>query len=140
VLLALLETDELVAADLVAELERLFGPAYRPSPGAVYPALRALVGEKLLKARRDGRADRYRITDLGRAALAKRHRQLDAIRQRTTIDVRADAVLRGATSRLDQAVQGSAGRADPTAVARLVDDATAQILKLTEGESLEKTN
>ena len=43
VLLALVESQESTAYELLADLDRLFGPGYQASPGSIYPALKALV-------------------------------------------------------------------------------------------------
>lgn len=79
-------------AELVRELERIFGSGYRPSPGGLYPALHALAGEGLLDVDRDGRGKRYRITDTGARALADRRRELAALEARTKAQVRAEPV------------------------------------------------
>lgn len=133
VLLALVESQESTAYELLADLDRLFGPGYQASPGSIYPALKALVAERLLSVRKDGRALRYSLTALGREALGKRRRQLDAICERTAVDVRADGSIRAALQRLEEAVHDSRGT-DPTKLAELIDATTDQVLLLTQGE------
>ena len=132
-LLALVETEESTAYELLADLERLFGPEYQASPGSIYPALKALVAERLLSVHKDGRAMRYELTDLGRDALTKRRQQLDAIRERTAVDVRADATLRSALTRLEEAVLRARGT-NPTKLAELIEATTEQVALLTKGE------
>ena len=133
VLLALVEAEESTAYELLADLDRLFGPAYQASPGSIYPALKALVAERLLSVHKDGRARRYTLTVLGREALGKRRRQLDAIRERTAVDVRAEASVRAAMQRLEEAVLEARG-ADPSKLAELIDAATDQVLLLRQGD------
>lgn len=133
VLLALVEGEEPTAYELLADLERLFGPNYQASPGSMYPALKALVAERLLSVHKDGRAMRYDLTDLGRDALKKRRRQLDTIRERTSVDVRAEASIRSALTRLEEAVR-DARRTSPSKLADLIDAATEQVQLLDQGD------
>ena len=135
-LLALAKVEPRKAYEFLAELERLFGPAYRPSPGGVYPALNALVAERLLGVERDGRARRYRLTDLGRDALERRARQLAAIEARTAVNVAADGALRAALDQLGEAVMQCAARADvdPGAVRKVLEEANEEIRRLAAGQ------
>lgn len=130
-LLALAKPEPLKAYEFIAELERLFGPSYRPSPGGVYPALKALTVEGLLTVERDGRAKRYRLTDDGRTALERRRRQLAALEARTSVDVEADAALRLALERFTDTVVQCAGLVDVGAVDRVLDKAAKEIVQLT---------
>jgi DNA-binding PadR family transcriptional regulator len=134
VLLALAEVEPLKAYEFLAELERLFGPAYRSSPGGVYPALTALTEEKLLLAQRDGRAKRYELTASGREALAKRRRQLTALEERTGVRLREDGSLRPELDRFVQRVMKHSGRVDPEAVGRVLERAADKIEGLKGGE------
>jgi len=85
VLLALAESGPTKAYDFISELDRLFGSRYRASPGGVYPALTALLDERLLMADRTGRAKKYSLTDRGRSALEQRRRELAALEERTGV-------------------------------------------------------
>src|SRR2546421_11662001 len=72
VLLALLDDRPMHGYELMSELARLFGPAYRPSPGTVYPAVEALEAEGLVDGEtHDGRTT-YRTTEAGAQAPAER--------------------------------------------------------------------
>lgn len=85
VLLALLRERPMHGYELRSELERVL-PGYRPSPGAVYPALAALVAEGLLQATDDDehvRRRSFEITAAGRAALERRRSALAAFEVRT---------------------------------------------------------
>ena len=128
VLLALAETEPMKAYDFIAELERLFGPDYKPSPGGVYPAIQALTMEGLLSAEVDGRAKRYSLTRPGRTALDKRRRQLSALEERTGARLREDGSLRPVLERfVARVMRSSSGRVDPDHVGDVLDGAAAQI-------------
>jgi DNA-binding transcriptional ArsR family regulator len=51
---------------VLAGLRRQVGPHWRPSPGAVYPALLALEDAGLITGARDGDLRTYAVTDRGR--------------------------------------------------------------------------
>ena len=123
------------AYDFIAELDRLFGPDYRASPGGVYPAITALTDEKLLAAEPDGRAKRYALTAAGRDALEKRRRQLSALEERTGARLRADGSLRPALERFVERVMRASGRVDPEAVDRLLDQVATDIEALQGGRN-----
>ncbi len=137
--LALVESEDLTAYELLAELERLFGPDYQPSPGAIYPALKALESEGILAAYLDGRAKRYQLTAVGKQALAARQRQLAVIRERTAVDVQADAVIKSALTRLDEAAHAATSRVAATVVSQLIDATTHQIAQLTQENNRDST-
>lgn len=146
VLLALAKVEPRKAYEFLGELERLFGPDYRPSPGGVYPALNALVAERLLAVDRDGRARRYRLTELGRDALQRRSRQLAAIEARTAVNLAADGALRAALDRLGETVAQCAARAgtDVDAMRKVLEEANDEIRRMTadhdEGEGADDDN
>lgn len=127
VLLALAEQEPMKAYEFLAELDRLFGPDYRSSPGGVYPALTALRVEKLLSVESDGRAKRYSLTRAGRDALEKRRGQLAALEERTGARVREDGSLRPALDRFVQRVMKRSGHLDPDRVSKVLDRAAREI-------------
>ena len=139
-LLALAKAEPLKAYEFLAELERLFGPSYRPSPGGVYPALKALAAERLLAIEKDGRAKRYRLTERGREALERRGRQLAALEARTSVDVQSEAALRQSLDRLNDSVLKASGHARIAAVRKVLDRAAAQILELTREGAVDGQN
>lgn len=124
------EAEPMKAYEFIAELERVFGPAYRPSPGGVYPALNALVAERLLATDTDGRGKRYRLTKLGVQALDSRRKQLAALEQRTGTSLRDDTSLRPELDCFSQQVMKLSGRVDPQDVARILDETVTKIEKL----------
>lgn len=93
VVLALLEREPMHGYQLLAEIEDIFGEAYEPSTGTIYPAVRALAEEGLVKSSEDGRRAIYALTPLGRRALAQRSEILAALEERTGTRIRADGEL-----------------------------------------------
>lgn len=116
VILAIAQRRPITASELLAELGRLFGPTYRPSPGGVYPAVTALLDEGLLRASQERRAKRYTITGVGRSALAARRPQLAAIECRTGARFEETDELRELLLRFTDQVMQLAGRLDLAAV------------------------
>src|SRR5215212_10085915 len=99
VLLALISDRSQSGYELLGELERRFGPAYRPSPGSVYPALSALRVEQLVEQdTRDGRGA-YRLTAAGRRMLTDQRDALTRIESRTNGALDADASLQATLAR-----------------------------------------
>lgn len=117
VLLALIGDRSLGAYELMAELERVFAPHYRPSPGGVYPALRALLDEGLVDVdEKTGTASSYRLTSTGRANLRGRRDDLAAIESRTGRHLGVDDHLDGVLARVATRVRALAGRVPPEMV------------------------
>jgi DNA-binding PadR family transcriptional regulator len=72
VLLALVAEQPRHGYQIMGELDRLFGPDYRPSPGSVYPAVDALQAEGLIAGEVGHGKTTYHITAAGEEALATR--------------------------------------------------------------------
>ena len=120
------------------QLERLFAPAYRPSPGSVYPAMEALEAERLIDgSEQDGRTV-YALTDTGRRALEDRFDLLAAIELRTGARLRADHSLDPVLARFKARVAPLSGRVDAVAVAEVLARAADEIESL-DGHAKEKT-
>jgi DNA-binding PadR family transcriptional regulator len=115
------------AYEFIAELERLFGPLYRASPGGVYPAITALVHEELLSVDLDGRAKRYTLTKAGQTVLAQRRRQLGTIEERTGARLGDEGSLRPALDRFAARVMKLSGRIDPAIVEAVLMKAAMKI-------------
>lgn len=127
-LLALLERRPMHGYEVMAELGRLFGPAYRASPGSVYPAVEALEAEGLISGSESGGRTVYRPTPAGAAALAERASVLGAIELRTGARFRDDgSSLDPILDRLRARVAPLAGRVDPDAAAAILERAAAEI-------------
>ncbi len=112
---------------VMRELGRVFGPAYRPSPGSVYPAVDALEAERLIDgSERDGRTV-YELSETGRRALEERFDMLAEIELRTGARLRADHSLDPALARFKARVAPLSGRVDAEAVADILARAADEI-------------
>ncbi|MCS0498446.1 PadR family transcriptional regulator [Protaetiibacter mangrovi] len=113
-LLSLLAEQPQHGYELIQALGDRFGGTYVPSAGTIYPRLAKLQEEGLVTKESDGRRTVYAITDAGRAELAARGDELDAIETDLTDSVRrlADEVR----SSVDDAMRSL--RADLAAAAR----------------------
>jgi DNA-binding PadR family transcriptional regulator len=96
-LLSLLEESPRHGYELIQALTDRFGGTYSPSAGTIYPRLAKLEEEGLVTKTTEGRKTVYAITDAGRAELAARRPELDAIEEEVTDSVRrlADEVRAG---------------------------------------------
>lgn len=110
VLLALLDRDEVGGYELMAELDRLFGPAYRPSPGSVYPALKALAAEHLVEVDDVDGVTVYRPTAAGRRVLSDRRDDLAVIEHRTGRRLLGGEAVEAALAQLRARVTAVVGR------------------------------
>jgi DNA-binding PadR family transcriptional regulator len=96
-LLSLLDESPRHGYELIQALSDRFGGTYSPSAGTIYPRLAKLEEEGLVTKTAEGRKTVYAITDAGRAELAARRPELDAIEDEVTDSVRrlADEVRAG---------------------------------------------
>nr|WP_246312913.1 PadR family transcriptional regulator [Leifsonia shinshuensis] len=96
-MLSLLAEEPRHGYELIQALSDRFGGTYVPSAGTIYPRLAKLEEEGLVTKTTDGRKTVYAITDAGRAELAAREPELDAIEDEVTDSVRrlADEVRAG---------------------------------------------
>lgn len=122
VLLALLAQRPQHGYELMSELDLLFGPAYTPSPGSIYPALGALEAEGLVKAREEGDRKVFSVTPVGSRALADREGMLAAVEARTGARLSGGA-LEPALSRLVARVRTVASKVDHGEAERVLDEA-----------------
>jgi DNA-binding PadR family transcriptional regulator len=130
VLLALLAERPRHGYDVMAELGRLFAPAYRPSPGSVYPAMEALEAEGLLeRSDGDGRTT-YRITPVGTQALQDRGEMLAAVEVRKGVRLRPLDSFEPMLERFKVRLSELSGRVDPEALAAVLDRAAVEIERL----------
>lgn len=139
VLLALMADRPMHGYEVMAELARLFGPAYRPSPGTVYPAIDALEAEGLLEGREhDGRTT-YTATEDGAEALDERADALGALEVRTGARVRRSDSFEPALARFSARLAPLSGRVDAEAVTAILDRAAEEIESLDGLPTEEKT-
>lgn len=127
VLLALLAQRPMHGYELIAELARLFGPGYRPSPGSVYPALEALEAEGLLAGEMRNSRTVYRTTGEGDRALAARGQLLAEVELRTGARLGRGDSLESMLARFTARVLPLSGRSDPDAVSAVLERAAAEI-------------
>lgn len=83
VLLALLEEQPRHGYDLIREIEERTGGSYAPSPGVVYPTLTMLdeMGH-IDEVKEEGSRKRFAITAAGKAFLAEKREEIDALLER----------------------------------------------------------
>jgi len=83
VLLALLEEQPRHGYDLIREIEERTGGSYAPSPGVVYPTLTMLdeMGH-IDEVKEEGSRKRFAITDVGKAFLAEKREEVNALFER----------------------------------------------------------
>ena len=130
VLLALLDREPLNGYELMGSLDELFSPQYTASAGSVYPALNALEAESLIQPVGDEVPKRYKLTRTGAKALIERRPKLAALERRTGTYINGDDAVEGALARLAGAARSVKARTDPTALERILQRATRQILEL----------
>jgi DNA-binding PadR family transcriptional regulator len=102
VLLSTLSAGGRHGYDLMKAVEELSGGRYVPSAGVVYPSLKALAGQGLLKVEEQGERRRYTLTPAGRKHLAGHKEALAAALAR--LEPREDG-LRADVRALIQEVQ-----------------------------------
>jgi DNA-binding PadR family transcriptional regulator len=132
VILVLLSGRELNGYELMSELARLFGPAYRPSPGSVYPAMKALAGEDLIAT--DAHGSSYTATEAGRGAVEDRRAELALLEARTGVELSdrlgADDGVGRALDRLTSTVRAAVDRVDAAHLVRAVEDCAERVDRL----------
>jgi len=134
VLLALLGERPQHGYELMSELASRFGPAYRPSPGSIYPALAALETEGLVTGVDDGDRRVYRLTATGLRAVDERRPLLGQIEGRTGARFGGPS-LEPALARFTARVRQVASSVDPVAADTVMEQAAARIERLAEGEN-----
>jgi DNA-binding PadR family transcriptional regulator len=76
-LLRALEEKPMYGYEVMKALESRFQGFYRPSAGAVYPALRSLEREGLVAASGSERRKTYRLTAKGKASIRRRRAEME---------------------------------------------------------------
>lgn len=130
VVLGLLRLRPMHGYELMSELERLFGPAYRASAGSVYPAVESLEVEGLIEGRhQDGRRV-YRLTRAGRAAVGQRAPALAAVEVRTGVRLSPIDGTDATLARFASRARAVAGYVDPDEFRRRLDNWAEQLEQL----------
>src|SRR3954464_8454738 len=130
VLLDLLSDRPQGGYELLGELERRFGPGYRPSPGSVYPALSALRAEQLIEQELGGGKASYRVTAQGRQMLTDQRIVFARVEARTSASLKSDASWQPALDRFVHRISKLSVRADGAAVERILDNAAQAVADL----------
>jgi DNA-binding PadR family transcriptional regulator len=136
VLLHLLSDRPQSGYELLGELERRFGPNYRPSPGSVYPALSALRAEQLIEQESGGGKASYRVTARGRRMLADQRVVFARIEARRSAGLKSDDWPHLVLARFVARIINLSGHVDRPAVERILDNAAKAVadLEVTNGQ------
>jgi DNA-binding PadR family transcriptional regulator len=130
VMLALLAEHPRHGYEIMAELKRLFGPRYRPSPGSVYPAIEALHAEGLIDGQAHDGKTTYRVTTAGEQAIEARRDALAALELRTGTRFGDADSIEPLLDRFRARLAPLSGRVDPHAIAAVLQRAAAEIESL----------
>jgi DNA-binding PadR family transcriptional regulator len=130
VLLALLAERPRNGYGVMADLARLFGIHYRPSPGSVYPAIEALQAEGLIDGQAHDGKTTYRTTAAGEEALEARRDALAALELRTGARFGDAGSIEPLLARFKAQLVPLSGRVDQQAVAAVLERAAADIESL----------
>ncbi len=135
VLIALVDQSPRHGYEIMAELKRLFGPRYRPSPGSIYPAMEALQQEGLIEGQAVSGKVVYRPTPLGRQALADRAEMLAAVELRSGVVFGEGESLDALLTRFKARLSPLSGRVDPLAAEAVLERAAEDIESLEPSRS-----
>jgi DNA-binding PadR family transcriptional regulator len=130
VLLDLLSDRPQGGYELLGELERRFGPGYRPSPGSVYPALSALRAEQLIEQESGGGKASYRVTAQGRHMLTDQRVVFARIEARTSAALKSAASRQRVLDRFVDRISKLGSRVDCAALERILDNAAKAVADL----------
>jgi DNA-binding PadR family transcriptional regulator len=132
--LLLLEEEPRNGYQLMEEIERRSGGAWRPSPGSIYPALAQLEDEGLIQAEESAGRRSFQLTDEGRAYVDENRDALGSPWEEAGEDVSGDFVdLRTLIAQLAMATMQVAQTGDEGQVAeakRILGDARKSLYKL----------
>ena len=112
VVLALLDRQPMHGYQLMGELNRLFGPAYRASPGSVYPGIEALSESGLITGSEQSGRRVYTLTPSGTEALSRRLHELAAVEARTGVRLGQSGEVEGSLDRFVARIRAVAPRLD----------------------------
>ncbi len=140
ILLKLIEETPRHGYDLIREIEARSGGAYAPSPGVVYPTLTLLDDMGLIEGSAEGTRKAYTITDAGRAELADKAAEIEALFARLAElgrmqERHSGGPVRRAMGNLRAVLQDRLGHSDVDpetlhAVAAILDEAAQKIERL----------
>ena len=128
VLLALIEQQPRHGYELIKAVEDLFGGAYAPSPGAVYPTLSLLEDQGQLASAADAGGKRvFSLTEAGKAWLDDNRAAVDGVMARMRLAARmmsgqlAPETVREAMHTLRQAILTKPGDWSEAETGRVVE-------------------
>ncbi|WP_271084236.1 PadR family transcriptional regulator [Brevundimonas sp. NIBR11] len=128
VALALIKQEPRHGYDLIKAIEAMFGGAYAPSPGVVYPTLSMLADEGLIAGVEDTTGKRvFSLTDEGKVWLDENRTAVDGVMQRMALAARlisgeqTPEVVKEALHTLRQAVIMKPGDWSEPETAKVVD-------------------
>lgn len=130
VVLALLDRQPMHGYQLMGELERLFAPGYRPSPGSVYPAIEALAEAGLVAGAEQGGRRVYELTSAGAEALMRRQHDLATIEGRTGVRLGGAGDVDDALDRFAVRVRSVAPRLGPAVLDAALDELAQRLERL----------
>ena len=134
VILALLTRGPMHRYQLLVALDRMFGDAYEPSTGTVYPATTALEEEGLVTYENDGRRTTYHLSDRGRAVLGARGEQLAQVELRTGVKILDKDSAAAAVDRFAATAKAAIAALGDEAVIAVVDRARSRLVRMAESE------
>lgn len=140
VVLALLARERMHGYQLMGELARLFGPAYRPSPGSVYPGIEALAEAGLITGSDEGGRRVFTLTAAGSDALSRRLDELVAIEARTGVRLGRAGDVEEALDRFAARVRAVASELDPVVLDEALEAAAAHIVQHATGGNATDTS
>ncbi|HUF33054.1 MAG TPA: PadR family transcriptional regulator [Acidimicrobiales bacterium] len=126
VIMALLTRQPMHAYQMLGALDDLFGDAYEPSTGTVYPAVAALEEAGLIAGEAHERRTVYHLTPLGKEALEDRQDQLARLELRTGVRTQ-DQDLDATLVRFTEAVRALAGHVQRTTIERVLTTALGRL-------------
>jgi len=136
--LLLLEEEPRNGYQLMQELEQRSGGVWRPSPGAMYPALAQLEDEGLIRATDPDAKKRYELTDEGKAYVEEHRQELGTPWETVGEDVPEGlGDLRHSLPQLAMALQQIMRGGNPEQIAeakRILDDARKALYRVLAGD------
>jgi DNA-binding PadR family transcriptional regulator len=137
--MALIEQEPRHGYDLIKAIETLFGGAYAPSPGVVYPNLSMLSDEGLIAGVEAGGKQVFSLTEAGAAWMTENRAAIDGVMQRMNLAARrlsgeqTPEVVREALHTLRHAVQMKPGGWTDAETAKVVEALMKAVRDISEG-------
>lgn len=127
VLLSLVAARPRHGYEIMSELNRLFGPRYKASPGSIYPAVEALEQEDLIMGTASEGRTVYSITAEGERALADRAELLAALEYRLDVSLSQDDSLDVLLTQFKARLSPLSGRVDVEETAEILEIAATAV-------------